>query len=94
MGATSLFNCRTSDFETVESFSKRLYETARRYNKSLIFTASESRHVVYILSRYYKESYSNILSVIRNIELSTPSKKYRIQWVKCLGEQYLVIDKR
>lgn len=94
MEATSLFNYRTSDFETVESFSKRLYETARRYNKSLIFTASESRHIVYILSRYYKESYSNILSAIRNIELSTPSKKYRIQWVKCLGEHYLVIDKR
>lgn len=46
MEATSLFNYRTSDFETVESFSKRLYETARRYNKNLIFTASESRHVV------------------------------------------------
>lgn len=45
MEATSLFNYRTSDFETVES-------------------------------------YSDILSVIRNIELSTPSKKYRIQWVK------------
>lgn len=43
MEATSLFNYRTSDFETVESFSKRLYETARRYNKSLIFTASERR---------------------------------------------------
>lgn len=94
MKAPDLFNCRTLDFETVESFSKRLYETARRYNKSLIFTASESSHIVYILSKYYKESYSDILSVIRNIELSTPSKKYRIQWVKCLGEHYLVIDKR
>lgn len=94
MEATDLFNYRTSDFETVESFSKRLYETARRYNKSLIFTANESRHVVCILSKYYKESYSNILSVIRNIELCTPSKKYRIKWVKFLGEHYLVIGKR
>lgn len=94
MKAPSLFNYRKSDFETVESFSKRLYETARRYNKRLIFTASESRHIVYILSRYYKKSYSDILSVIINIELCTPSKKYRIQWVECLGEHYLVIDKR
>lgn len=35
MEATSLFNYRTSDFETVEIFSKRLYETARRYNDSM-----------------------------------------------------------
>lgn len=94
MNPTSLFNYRISDFETVESISKRVYETARRYRKCMYFTPSESYHVLNILSKYYKESASDILSAIRYVELCRPSKKYRIQWVQCLGEHYLVIDKR
>lgn len=94
MKATDLFNYRKEDFETVETFAKRLYETAKRYRSSLLFTPDESWHVLSILAKYYNESVSDILSVIRNIEFSTPSKKYSIQWVKCLGEHYLTIDKR
>lgn len=35
MKATDLFNYRKEDFETIESFSKRVYETAKRYRSSL-----------------------------------------------------------
>ncbi|WP_130893073.1 hypothetical protein [Paraprevotella xylaniphila] len=94
MKATNLFNYKKEDFETVESFSKRVYETAKRYRRSLHFTPQESYNVLMILARYYKESTSDILSAIRDIEWNHPSKKYRIQWVKCLAEHYLVIDKR
>ena len=94
MKATDLFNYRKEEFETNETFAKRVYETAKRYRRSLHFTAQESWYVLIILSRYYKESVSDILSAIRDIEWNNPSKKYRIQWVKCLAEHYLVIDKR
>lgn len=94
MKATDLFNSRLEDFETVESFSKRVYETAKRYRNSLQFTPQESYHVLTILARYYKESVSDILSAIRDIEFRSASKKFRIQWVQCLGQHYLIIDKR
>lgn len=94
MKATDLFNYRKEEFETNETFAKRVYETAKRYRRSLHFTAQESWYVLIILSRYYKESVLDILSAIRDIEWNNPSKKYRIQWVKCLAEHYLVIDKR
>lgn len=93
MKATDLFNYRKEEFETNETFAKRVYETAKRYRNSLHFTPQESWYVLVILARYYKESVSDILSAIRDIEWSNPSKKYRIQWVKCLAEHYLVIDK-
>ena len=94
MKATDLFNYRKEDFETNESFAKRVYETAKRYRSALHFTPQESYHVLTILARYYKESVSDILSAIRYIEWNHPSKKYRIQWVKCLADHYLVVDKR
>lgn len=94
MKATDLFNYRKEEFETNETFAKRVYETAKRYRNSLHFTPQESWYVLVILARYYKESVSDILSAIHDIEWSNPSKKYRIQWVKCLAEHYLVIDKR
>lgn len=94
MTATDLFNYRKEDFETIESFSKRVYETAKRYRSSLHFTPQESYHVLTILAKYYNESVSDILSAIRDIEFRCASRKYRIQWVKCLSEHYLVIDKR
>lgn len=94
MKATDLFNYRKEDFETIESFSKRVYETAKRYRSSLHFTPQESYHVLTILAKYYNESASDILSAIRDIEFRCASRKYRIQWVKCLSEHYLVIDKR
>ena len=94
MKATDLFNIRKEEFETNETFAKRVYETAKRYRSSLHFIAQESWHVLTILARYYKESVSDILSAIRDIEWNNPSKKYRIQWVKCLAEYYLVVDKR
>lgn len=94
MKATDLFNYRKEEFETNETFAKRVYETAKRYRNSLYFTPQESWYVLVILARYYKESVSDILSAIRDIEWNNPSKKYRIQWVKCLADHYLVIDKR
>lgn len=94
MKASDLFNAKKEDFETNETFAKRVYETAKRYRKSLHFNPQESWYVLSILARYYKESTLDILSAIRDIELNNPSKRYRIQWVKCLGEHYLVIDKR
>lgn len=94
MKATDLFNARLEEFETVESFAKRLYETAKRYRSSMHFDPQESYHVLSILAKYYKETASDILSVIRDIEYCNPSKKYRIQWVQCLGQHYLTIDKR
>lgn len=94
MKTTDLFNYRKEEFETNETFAKRVYETAKRYRNSMHFTPQESWCVLIILSRYYKESVSNILSAIRDIEWNNPSKKYRIQWVKCLADHYLVIDKR
>lgn len=93
MKATDLFNYRKEDFETIESFSKRVYETAKRYRSSLHFTPQESYHVLTILAKYYNENVSDILSAIRDIEFRCASKKYRIQWVKCLADHYLVIDK-
>lgn len=94
MKAIDLFNSRKEEFETNETFAKRVYETSKRYRCGLHFTPQESWHVLTILARYYKESVSDILSAIRDIEWNSPSKKYRIQWVKCLGEYYLVVDKR
>lgn len=94
MKATDLFNARKEEFETVESFSKRVYETAKIYRSCLHFTPQESYHVLTILAKYYKESVPDILSAIRDIEFRCASKKYRIQWVKCLADHYLVIDKR
>lgn len=94
MRPENLFNYKASDFETVESFAKRVYDTAKRYRKSLIFTDSESYHVLTILAKYYKEDVSDILSAIRYIEYNRPSSVYLIQWVKCLGKYYLCIDKR
>lgn len=93
MKATDLFNSRKEEFETIESFSKRVYETAKRYRSSLHFTPQESYHVLTILAKYYNESVSDTLSAIRDIEFRCASKKYRIQWVKCLADHYLVIDK-
>ena len=94
MKATDLFNYRKEDFETIESFAKRVYETAKRYRSTLHFTPQEIYHVLTILARYYNESASDILSAIRDIEWNHPSNKYRIQWVKCLANHYLVVDKR
>ena len=94
MKVIDLFNSRLEEFETIQSFSKRVYETAKRYRSSLHFTPQESYHVLTILAKYYNESVYDILAAIRDIEFRCASKKYRIQWVKCLADHYLVIDKR
>lgn len=94
MKAVELFNYKREEFETVETFAKRVYETAKRYRKELQFTPVESNHVLAMLSKYYKESASDILSAIRDIEWQNPSEKYRIQWVQCLGEYYLAVEKK
>lgn len=94
MKATDLFNSRLEEFETVETFAKRLYETAKRYRSSLIFNQFESFHVARLLAKYYKEEVQDIISVIRDIEFCNPSNKYRIQWVQCLGKHYLVVERR
>lgn len=93
MKATDLFNYKREELETIESFSKRVYDTAKRYRSCLVFTPEESFHVLMMLAKYYKESVSDILSAIKDVELRN-STKYRIQWVKCLAEHYLVISKR
>ena len=94
MKAVDLFNYKKEEFETVESFAKRVYDTAKRYRSCLQFSAAESYHVLEILANYYKESVSEILSAVRDFEYQNPSKKYRIQWVQCLGEYYLAIEKK
>lgn len=94
MKATELFNSRREDFETNETFSKRLYETAKRFRPSLHLTPDESWHILQILAKYYNESALDILSVIRDVEFRCPSKKYRVQWVKCLEHHYLVVERR
>ena len=94
MRATDLFNYKKEEFETVETFAKRVYETAKRYRSSLIFTHIESVKVINTLAKYYNESYTDMLSAVRSLELCRPSEKYRIQWVQCLGIHYLVVDKR
>ena len=48
----------------------------------------------YHAAKYYNENVSDILSAIRDIEFRCASRKYRIQWVKCLADHYLVIEKR
>lgn len=93
MKATELFNYKREEFETIESFAKRVYDTAKRYRSCLIFTPEESFHVLMILAKYYKESVSEILSAIRDIEIRNTTK-YRVYWVKCLAEHYLIVEKR
>lgn len=46
MKAIDLFNSRREDFETNETFAKRVYETAKRFRRSLHFTPTESWHVL------------------------------------------------
>lgn len=94
MEAKNLYNAKKEEFETVETFSKRLYDTVRRYRKSMVLTDVESWYIVKLLARYYKEEPKDILYVIRSIEWNHPSKVYRIQWVKCLDKHYLVVEKR
>ena len=90
MNANDLFNTKKEEFENTETFAERLYKTAKRVNRSLILDPSESQKVIFLLSRYYGENTQDILSVIRNCT----SGKYRIQWVKCLGDHYLTIELR
>lgn len=94
MKVQNLFNVRKLEFENVESFSKRLYETIKRYRGSMILNERESWYVINLLSKYYKEEWSDILSIIRDIEYNQPSKKYLIQYVQCLGKHYLMVEKR
>ena len=75
MKATDLFNYKKEEFETVETFAKRVYETVKRISPSLSLNVMESYHVLTLLARYYKESVSDILSAIRNIEFMTPSMR-------------------
>lgn len=94
MKATNLFNARKEDFETDESFAKRVYDTAKRYRSHLIFNPQDSYHVLTLLAKYYKESVSDILSVIRDIEWRDASRKYSIDWVKHDGQYYLMVERK
>lgn len=93
MKATDLFNSRKEEFETVESFAKRIYDTVKRCQPSLVLSYDEGWRVLRLLAKYYKEEMSDIISVIRDIEYCNPSSKYRIQWVQCLGQHYLAVDR-
>lgn len=94
MSPENLYNSRIHDFETVETFAKRVYDTAKRYRKSLILNENESKEVVNRLAKYYNESTYDITLALRYVEQTKKSKKYVIQIVKCLGKYYLNIDKR
>lgn len=94
MKVADLFNSRKEDFENVETFAKRVYDTVKRYRPSLILNQNESFHIIRLLARYYNEEAMDIISAIRDLEFNNPSKKYRIQWVQCLGKHYLAVDKR
>lgn len=94
MKASDLFNSRKEEFETNETFAKRVYLTVKRFRSSLILTDDETERIIWNLSRYYKENFMDIVSAIRDIEYNHPSKKYRIQYVNCLGRKYLAVDKR
>lgn len=76
MKATDLFNYRKEDFETIESFSKRVYETAKRYRSSLHFTPQESYHVLTILAN--KSNLSKIVYIM--IWNSVCWKFYSFNW--------------
>ena len=94
MKVIDLFNVRKECFENSETFAKRVYDTVKRYAPSLILNHSESFHIIRLLAKYYGEGSMDIISCIRDLEFNAPSKKYRIQWVQCLGEHYLSVEKR
>lgn len=94
MRATELYNYRTERNENNESFAKRVYDTVKRFRKSMILIPSESWHIITLLSRYYKTDEYDILSVIKSLEDFEPSTKYRIQWVHVSSDRYLIVDKR
>lgn len=94
MQPVDLFNYKKEEFETVETFAKRVYDTAKRCDKSLCLNYDDSRKVVSLLAKYYKVSSGDIISSIKHIEYSKPSKKYRVLWVQCLGKHYLDVSKR
>lgn len=94
MQPVDLFNYKKEEFETVETFAKRVYDTAKRCDKSLCLNYYDSWKVVSLLAKYYKVSSGDIISSIKHIEYCKPSKKYRVLWVQCLGKHYLDVSKR
>ena len=94
MRATYLINPRNEELETVETFAKRVYETSKRVSKSkqtIELNREETVSVIVRLSKYYKESYKDILEAIGCVQ---SSKRYRVFFYNCLGQLLLNVEKR
>ena len=94
MEVTNLFNAKKEEFETVETFAKRLYQTSKRICPSLMIDNIQTQKIILLLAKYYKEDYSDIKSIIRGYGYEYRSTKYDIQLVQCLGKHYLTINAR
>ena len=93
MKVTDLFNKR-EEFETVETFAKRLYQTSKRICPSLMIDNIQTQKIILLLAKYYQEDYLDIQTIIRGYSYEYYSKKYNIQLVQCLGKHYLTINAR
>ena len=89
-----LINYKKEEFETADTFCKHVLETAKRVCPSLMISKNETYKIICLLAKYYKIEYNEVIEIIREIEFSNPSKKYLLQYIQCLGEHYLNIEKR
>ena len=80
MEVTMLCN-RSGMFETVETFAKRLYQTSKRVSPSLMIDEEETKRIISLLAKYYKEDYSDIVRIIRGYAYEYRSKRYDIQYL-------------
>lgn len=89
-----LINYKKEEFETVDTFCKHVLETAKRVCPSLMMSQNDTYKIITLLAKYYKIEYSEVIDIIKEIEFGKPSKKYIIQYIQCLNNHYLNIDKR
>lgn len=87
-------NYRKEEEETNETFAKRVYETVKRISSCGDCNLNQTRIAINRISKYYQIEYNEVIDLIRSIEYNNPSKKYRIQYVQCLGKYYLTVEKR
>ena len=88
-----LLNYKTEEFETADTFCKRVFETSKRVCSSLMINKYDTQKIIMLLAKYYKIEYHEVIDIIREIEFNALSKKYRILYVQCLGSYYLDISK-
>ena len=94
MKLQDLFNYQKEEFETNDSFAEHVLKTAKHVCPSLIINKNETHKIICSLAKFYKIEYSEVIEIIREIELRNPSKKYLLQYIQCLGQHYLNIEKR